>query len=791
MFSPKQYAGKKVPSPALNHSARRSRASQKSVAEGPIGLHGGAKQLRFAEIPIFPSDGQLEAQANRASIRSGSANDNVKSPATVQRASLRQHPLAGSATSRAHLVKGSGRKLDDAERAIFEPLFGYDFGHVRLHTDASAAESARALHASAFTFGSDVVFANGAYAPHSSKGKQLLSHELAHVVQQGTLSVHGIQRQPAPGPDLDAGVAPSAGTDASSAATVLDPDANEAAARIAKPDLAQIDAKKKPEENEAAVKAVVLQAFGGEDALNKAFEDLAPIVVSTVDAYGKTDKTANRVQFFVRMRLYFNSWAEVLDHFSKSSFVRVNRGPVDVWLHKDAAARLNRVLDVMQKKNHPVPSIGEGFSLRDRHEGPIQSAGMMTHALGYAVDIQAAKNPKIGFVKPGSGSGPGQHDPYQISAAIDPSMMSMDMDSSTWKTIENMGKRTEKDKDPTLAAADDKDPEAQKYFQVFAEKFERMRSGSRGYLGTLSSDRKDKLLKLRQDYFDLLRKIAAEKKKGKKADPILLHTLEGQRPVLLAQIPALVTEWLKAIDAEIGRTLHAHAGMEKQRSPREISKDLKTSEANLRAADQAEHEALAQKNKAIGQRDTAAQVKTLAEQRERHARGGADFQKALAVTEKAREDLVRKIDAVVDSMEKEFQTRQELGAAQDERQKFATELKSSDPKLKGAWDWIDRLRDLRKALGTPDLSTPSGLKEFEGLTTGNLQTQAPVENPPLLRLLEVGFFNPDGAFDLVFFEEMAHSGFLPGATWKPGSADPMHFELLEGRNRTLQPGKAP
>jgi hypothetical protein len=91
-------------------------------------------------------------------------------------------------------------------------------------------------------------------------------------------------------------------------------------------------------------------------------------------------------------------------------------------------------------------------------------------------------------------------------------------------------------------------------------------------------------------------------------------------------------------------------------------------------------------------------------------------------------------------------------------------------------------------LSAPDLSTPSGLKDFEGLTTGDLQHMAPVDNPPLLRLLEVGFFNPKGAFDLEFFEEMAHSGFIPGATWNFGGADPMHFELLEGRDKIRSPG---
>jgi hypothetical protein len=59
----------------------------------------------------------------------------------------------------------------------------------------------------------------------------------------------------------------------------------------------------------------------------------------------------------------------------------------------------------------------------------------------------------------------------------------------------------------------------------------------------------------------------------------------------------------------------------------------------------------------------------------------------------------------------------------------------------------------------------------------------------LLRLLDRGFFNPDGNFDLAFFEEMAHSGFWPGATWDVGWVDSMHFELVEGEMRIQVPGK--
>jgi hypothetical protein len=65
-----------------------------------------------------------------------------------------------------------------------ESRFGRDFSQVRVHTDAKAAESARAVNALAYTVGEDIVFAAGQYRPSSSDGARLVAHELTHVAQQ-------------------------------------------------------------------------------------------------------------------------------------------------------------------------------------------------------------------------------------------------------------------------------------------------------------------------------------------------------------------------------------------------------------------------------------------------------------------------------------------------------------------------------------------------------------------------------------------------------------------------------
>jgi outer membrane protein OmpA-like peptidoglycan-associated protein len=62
--------------------------------------------------------------------------------------------------------------------------FGADFQHVRVHHDAAAARAAQVMGAQAFTRGNDITFAPGRYNPASSAGRELLAHELAHVLQQ-------------------------------------------------------------------------------------------------------------------------------------------------------------------------------------------------------------------------------------------------------------------------------------------------------------------------------------------------------------------------------------------------------------------------------------------------------------------------------------------------------------------------------------------------------------------------------------------------------------------------------
>jgi len=88
-----------------------------------------------------------------------------------------------------------GQPLDTETRAFMEPRFGHDFSRVRVHTDARAAESARAVNALAYTLGQDVVFGMAQYRPRTGEGLRLLAHELVHVVQQSGTSVSPVSER--------------------------------------------------------------------------------------------------------------------------------------------------------------------------------------------------------------------------------------------------------------------------------------------------------------------------------------------------------------------------------------------------------------------------------------------------------------------------------------------------------------------------------------------------------------------------------------------------------------------
>jgi hypothetical protein len=153
--------------------AEGERAS--SAAEAPrsaIERRSEAAGLQTSGYEVISQPGDsLKIETGRASV--------------LQRSAAHQTKLGVAPPIVHEVLRSPGQPLDRATRAFVEPMFGHDFGQVRVHADTRAAESARTVDAHAYTVGRHVVFGAGRHAPQTKSGLGLLAHELTHVLQQG------------------------------------------------------------------------------------------------------------------------------------------------------------------------------------------------------------------------------------------------------------------------------------------------------------------------------------------------------------------------------------------------------------------------------------------------------------------------------------------------------------------------------------------------------------------------------------------------------------------------------
>lgn len=126
---------------------------------------------------------QRKCACGGRTISGGECTDCRKNQLGLQRKAADQSEVLEVPPIVHEVVRAPGQPLDPHTRGFMEPRLGHDFSQVRVHTDAKAAESSRAVHAQAYTVGRDVVFGFNAYSPETTDGKRLIAHELTHVVQ--------------------------------------------------------------------------------------------------------------------------------------------------------------------------------------------------------------------------------------------------------------------------------------------------------------------------------------------------------------------------------------------------------------------------------------------------------------------------------------------------------------------------------------------------------------------------------------------------------------------------------
>jgi hypothetical protein len=85
--------------------------------------------------------------------------------------------------------QGGGSPLPAPLRSEMEHHLGVGLEPVRVHTGPRADQLSRSVQADAFTTGTDIFFGGGRYDPGTGGGRELIAHELTHVVQQSTGAV--------------------------------------------------------------------------------------------------------------------------------------------------------------------------------------------------------------------------------------------------------------------------------------------------------------------------------------------------------------------------------------------------------------------------------------------------------------------------------------------------------------------------------------------------------------------------------------------------------------------------
>ena len=175
------------------------RANEPEAPVSPTAMPQHLPRTLQPKLRVGAVDDPLEREADGIAdqvVRSlaSTAATPTKFSVTPSGRAVRGRPVAAAAYE-PYLAEGTsalvsevlarpGRPLDGESREAFGSRFDCDFSAVRVHTDAAAATSTRALNASAYTVGNTIVFGEGKYNQRSREGARLLAHELAHVTQQ-------------------------------------------------------------------------------------------------------------------------------------------------------------------------------------------------------------------------------------------------------------------------------------------------------------------------------------------------------------------------------------------------------------------------------------------------------------------------------------------------------------------------------------------------------------------------------------------------------------------------------
>ena len=172
--------------PGQPHAAAATRAGPGGMAPAasisdplPVSAPGDLHEVEAERI----ADAVMRQPSTRTPCACGGGCASCAGVSRETRAAGGSDATAAAPAAVRDVIAGPGRPLEASARAFFEPRFGRDLGDVRVHDGETAAASAEALDARAYTVGRHVVLGRGE-SGEGGAGRRLMAHELAHVAQQ-------------------------------------------------------------------------------------------------------------------------------------------------------------------------------------------------------------------------------------------------------------------------------------------------------------------------------------------------------------------------------------------------------------------------------------------------------------------------------------------------------------------------------------------------------------------------------------------------------------------------------
>jgi hypothetical protein len=170
----------------MHQTEAASLSAVQDVSPSAFDEHGQETQNALTEglqmkLTVSAPDEPLEREADRAAAEVSGSQPQGAVVSGNQRPVTSGGDMPGSLGS--HIASPSfGQPMSDSLRSDMETSFGTDFSTVRVHDSPQDRADADGLGAQAFTYRNDIWLGTMA----SADDRNLMAHELAHVVQQGS-----------------------------------------------------------------------------------------------------------------------------------------------------------------------------------------------------------------------------------------------------------------------------------------------------------------------------------------------------------------------------------------------------------------------------------------------------------------------------------------------------------------------------------------------------------------------------------------------------------------------------